>query len=937
MLARLWWKEYRVFGPVWLILALASGLLQWLYLSTDDPAWRTGSLTTAALSWSVLYAFACGAAMFAGERESKTLGFLDALPVARGTLWLGKASFALASTFALALLLAGIAALGTESREIQYRYGAIARLFVPVLFEAVAWSLLWSSLSKNPLLAGAMGVLSVYASMILTDIFTFDQLAPGGTFMESFQVVPSFVAAVAALAISGSVMAWRAPGRSSSRRLRAIPEPAPRPIRASSVGRSLIWQAGREGWTTWLLVGLMGLGLPSASWLFSQPGQGVIVVFFPILACLVAGVSVFGMENASGARRFLVQHGVAAGTAWSLKFLTWGIALGSIFGVSWAFSWSHWALAGNVETLQMQILLTLLNAFTLGLLCGMAIPRRITAALVGVIILIAALPIQLGLVANEMVPNWSIFLLPLIFLTASRAWAGDWLLEREGARPWLRLGAWLAVPSLLLGASYVSYRAYSIPDIGPQFVGANLQGPTIAPEQDAAEAYRRAVALIKPEPDLFQVVGRTASLRIEEVIQQGWDLRETSVKPTTEVGQIVHVGPIEPKVLKYWKENQSAIEQARKASALPVGRFQDVGRLTRASEWEPIFQDLELIGQLLGLDTRERLSRKDLPGAWDDILAQFRMANQLGTNRPTETQMALAIATHHQAIGLAFEWLGTAGQSPESLRRALVDLKALPTPPNLAMMIQVEASIIERTLNLSGNQLAAEVYLYRGQKSAHLSTLEHLWFARIMAAPWERQRARRVIRRLIAGELSNTVLEPYQRGSTFEVRLASAPEISKPWDLTRGVMPDLQGVGDRLDRELVGRRALDQAVAIEAWKLGHDGGYPETLQALISLPQPRIEITSPGYAFAPNPPVVPGLLEQLPLDPYSGKPFGYVRSQGQPIRPPILPDGEPRFWLPTKEGQRLLYSIGPDRRDEGSRVYGRTISGIMGDLTYPIP
>lgn len=101
MLARLWWKEFRMFRPLWPILVLAAGLIQWLLLSTGSPDARSGALTVASVSWAVLYAFAAGAAAFAGERESKTLGFLDALPVPRGTLWLGKVSFAFVSTFGL--------------------------------------------------------------------------------------------------------------------------------------------------------------------------------------------------------------------------------------------------------------------------------------------------------------------------------------------------------------------------------------------------------------------------------------------------------------------------------------------------------------------------------------------------------------------------------------------------------------------------------------------------------------------------------------------------------------------------------------------------------------------------------------------------------------------------------------------------------------------
>ena len=127
------------------------------------------------------------------------------------------------------------------------------------------------------------------------------------------------------------------------------------------------------------------------------------------------------------------------------------------------------------------------------------------------------------------------------------------------------------------------------------------------------------------------------------------------------------------------------------------------------------------------------------------------------------------------------------------------------------------------------------------------------------------------------------------------------------------ILPYFQGVVASLDRELVGRRALDQAVAIEAWKIGHDGEYPKTLEAL-----------------------VPGLLVRLPLDPYSGKPFGYVRSEGQPVGSPFLSglDTEGRLRI-TKVGQPLLYSVGPNLSDERGRAILN--SNQVSDIVFAIP
>jgi hypothetical protein len=70
MLARLWWKEARLFWPVWLVLVLAAAGVHGLALNTIERPDR-GMLMGFALGWAVLYALAAGAAAFAGERENR--------------------------------------------------------------------------------------------------------------------------------------------------------------------------------------------------------------------------------------------------------------------------------------------------------------------------------------------------------------------------------------------------------------------------------------------------------------------------------------------------------------------------------------------------------------------------------------------------------------------------------------------------------------------------------------------------------------------------------------------------------------------------------------------------------------------------------------------------------------------------------------------------
>ena len=904
MLARLWWKDYRAFGPVWLILLGTAGLLQWFLLSvgsTEDV--KTGGLTVTALAWAVLYAFATGAAAFAGERETKTLGFLDALPVGRWTLWLGKATFALVTTYGLSLLLAAIAALGTEKRDPmeRYSYADMILVFGTLLFEAVAWSLLWSSLTKNALMAGVLGVLSVYVSAIVISVLPgMDHRLASNDLVGKDAAPARWLAALGALAVSSLVMAWRP--RLPRRPSRAEPVTPPIAIRATSTGRSLIWQARREGWTTWLLVVVVA----TVAWvvpfldLFADRVAGGMIVpaALLVLASLVSGVSVFGLENASGSRRFLVHHGVAAGTVWWRRVLVWAVAIASIFGLPVALLYAisvgrSGLVMADPDQTGLMFYLALLNGFAVGLLCGMAITRRITAVLVGVIVLVAILPPQIGAGLNGMVPTWSLLLVPTILVAASRAWASDWLLEREGFRPWLRFGAWLAGPSAVLVAAFVLYRAFGLPDVGPQFVAANLQPPAIPPAEDAALAYDRAIGLYQAHPGLYYADNSTRAPTVDFVIENGWN-------------------PKEDEIVAYWMGNGPAIDQARRASTLARGRFEDLTKLTVFTGSGRSLQDLEKLSQLLALDARERLSRNDVAGAWEDLQAQLRMASQLGADPTTVAWMQLAMRVHQRAVALAFDWLAAPGHSPAILNRALADLKSVPAPPNAAGTMRVESAIIERTLDRFDDEMVANAAFH---SYGFRSTIGSVWYQRVVAAPWERQRARRVGRLLVARGIPDASVEPYQRGPNLALKSLQQSELERNWSVTRSLMSNFDWLIARLDRMTVDRRALEQAVAIEAWKLGHEGNYPQTLNEL-----------------------VPGILPGLPLDPFSGKPFGYVRSDGREVKLIYRSDGDLGLESrPTRAGQPLLYSVGPGQRDDGGRSFLPENRFTFGDYVFPIP
>jgi hypothetical protein len=890
MLARLWWKEYRAFGPVWLVLALAAGGAQWLLLTLSPNEFRSGALTLVALGWVVLYAFTAGAAAFAGEREAKTLAFLDALPVDRQVLWLGKASFVLASTLGLALAFAGLAALGTEVRTVNssFQYASIVRVFGVLLFEAVAWSLFFSSITGNPLLAGIMAVLGLAASSSFIESATATARYRAVDFdLVSTSALPvRLLIALLVLLASGLVMAWRPGARRIRTQRRSEPARQAVALSGSSPNRSLIWLTAREGRTTWLVAAALALFVSTGLGWYPSGEPVTMVVVLATLTCLVAGVGVFGTADAPGSRRFLASHGVGPASAWWRKVLTSGGVLGAIFGASLYSDWTGPSVplpyTGRDQEFHERTIillgLALLDAFAVGLVCGMAITRRVTAVTLGAVGVIAIVPLSVLLVVAQMIPTWSVFLVPVALLAASRAWAADWLFEREGARPWIKLGAWIVIPFLLLGSSYVSYRAYGVADVGPRYAEGDLLHQ---PGQDAAFLYRGAGEVIRPPAD---GPGQFTQ-RVDDAIRHGWDGAPTDVT-------------------NWWKANAAALGLARRTSTLPIARFETSFTYGPA---DVALENARVLSDLLGLDARERLAVGDLAGAWDDALALLRMANQFAGNVPTLAMVNQATDIHHRGVGLAFAALDDPRVSLEFANKILADLKALPSLPNLAGAVKVEAAIIDRSLNLSGQDLATLLLSPSGQ----LSVGESVRFARIEAPPWERERARRVCRKIIDADLRAVALEPSARGAL----LSSLPPDGFASRLARMLLPNFGAPLNRLDRETVGRRALIQVAALRSWKLAHDGKDAEALQLL-----------------------VPSLLASLPLDPYSYQPFLYRRSDGLAIVPPIEPDNlSVNVDRETRPGQFLLYSVGPDRTDNrGMRIYNFVNQGT-GDYTYAIP
>jgi hypothetical protein len=899
MYARLWWKDARQLWPIWVVLGLGAAAGQALVLKFASPEAREGTLLSLmALTWASFYALAAGAAAFAGEREAGTLRLLDILPVSRRTVWAGKVSFALATTLVLALVLLGMVALSTERPAQKSLTGWGVLTYALVVLAALGWGLFWSAILNSALSAAVIAVCCTALSLSFLPLW-FDALH-ARDFPEDVFARWQLALVLATIAASNLLFTWRArlprmrvqfrspivltpadsPGAShvqlpipSSVAMEAVAVPRPvirpaeavpvnRPLRQSwaAEARVLAWQTMREGWRIWCLLAVIALVLPPLSFLRWGYFDPALLAMIDIGMALVAGVSVFGPDNRARTHQFLAHHAARPSVVWLVKLVVWGVGLALLLAPQVLMTQAWPEPFGLQPAGRFVMVFTIPLGFTIALLCGMAIRRGITAAVFALVTTLT-LAIFLGtlVVAVSMLPPLGLLVISAALLGISWAWCGDWIMDRPGPGRWLRLGLLFFGTFAVLFGWYAGFRAWSVPDVGPIAVPRAwidaAAGPLQA-EQGAAPLYREAGSrLIGP-----------------------WD---------------------SPKFLS---RNRAVLDLVRRAAARPGCRFQQWDRLASIDPLD--LPPLDQFALLLTLDVHDRQDRGDLAGAWDDLVMLFRMARHFSEGAGLHPASFALSSMERDALSLAMEWAISRGQTPQRLHAALATYRDLPKMPPVAEVVQAEANLTEKTLDLPSGTLRNR--LLESMNEPRENPSGQIWASAwldVITTPWERSRTRRVNRLLAAAAIRASMLEPWQRAQHAAShrfgRLTDRALLTTP--LAKRLVGNMAPYVEANDLNEVARRALVQILAIRAWQLKHGGGFPDHLAAL-----------------------VPEELPRLLIDPYAGRPFGYIRWTGRRIVSlrealEVAPRGQiPREPTP---GSWLLYSVGPDRHDDKATTF----------------
>ncbi len=913
---RLVWKEYRMLRAFWISMAVLTVLGQlWVLkfarsVSVQD---RVDALFTLALVFPAFYALGCGATLFATERENATYPFQRSLPVSARKLFFAKLGFGVISTplmFVLLWLLAAFLA-GWQLPD-GALHAALWAMWGLAAVELFVWGVLFSLLLRHPLaaaiLAAVAATLSVHwAASTMTPRRYLEGLQ---YYLDGVPLRVAIVLLVAAADVwlglrwlreeTGDSRAWPRLFRRRASKQRVGSDRILRQTRGSIV-RRLTWHHARQ--SAPLLAALGAMVLPMAvfgviawiwpaSWRYVHWGRpfgsaaAVFIVLGGVAAPLV-GSCVFLADKQGYGFRFLAERGVRPRHVWLSRQAVW---------IAAALVWAALALPfftreerGDPKALTVSGLLLgfAVVAYASGQFCSMFFKSGILAGFLG-LVLTGFVCSWAGLMSFLQTSwLWSVAPIPLILLFATWLRTPHWLLERNDWRAWLRAGASVLVPVGALLVAVCAYRVYQIPLVDPGFSPQQFARPATAEERATLQLYRQAAAVHVP---------------ISEFMRES----ETPAEET-----LAYPDPALADWEVEWLEaNEDSLKLAIEASGRPACDFFDpLGS-------DGTLQDVRELGRLLVASARKLQDEGRLDEALERYLATLRVSRHA---RHRSRVPFTANAIEHTAYQYLPSWATHPGQTPERIEKAVRQLEKLTRDlPSVADGVKSEYVLQRRLIEADPDALAS-----LGVTEDELFHLA-LWSK---CLPWERARAVRVLDLFTAHALSaighaestaarggsvpaataayRSVNPFYQSDTWFRVVVATPLLYRCYW---HGADNLIQGV-TRLETQRRGTRLL---LALEAWKLEH-GRLPTTLDDLTGR-----------------------YLDEVPVDPCSGKPFGYV-AEGLPVSLTWsvfysgvhrqLESGTPLFWSEGEGGMVL----GPD----GQRYSLRQIAD--GKLGPPVP
>ncbi len=920
---RLFWKEYRLQRPLWIAMAVLTALLLLLFGAfAMDVKERTQGLFLIAVTFPALYAMGCGALLFAGEREAETYEFQRMLPVVARCVFFAKIALALIGMAALSGLVLSLAAMlngwrvpDTRDYFILWATGSFFGL------EMFLWATLFSLLSKRVLVAAILGVAAASISVQNVVEFVYP-INSGPSLWRYWDVMPQRMVVAAIVALVDCWLAGRWFRQPSDRRLRSAPADShatPRqatafsecfraPERMKILGR-LVWQHWNQSF--WLIVTVVAMLVPLAvvglDWLlcaaltgnpWQHPQHCDQVTFQMAVILALMSVPLFGLctflpDQWGRSYRFLADRGVTPKYVWLSRQLMTLFPLLFLLAAALVTAILLAALLLPLVIHQPNPLelLEAAKAYEIGFGVGCLIVGFFGyVALCLAVGQLAAMFFRSGILAGIFsIPMssllvawcglmlfwgvnwlWSAVPIPLALLLATRLRARDWLLERNTCRAWLLPGLALVLPTVALLTAVPLYRIYQIPAVDPGFSVAEYDRPMSAEEKATRELYRQAIGKLDLKILRYDATELKKAARALGVKSPSWV-----------------------------DTNRETIALAIKAS-----RGQLFMAVTDAEYWRRNDWRHNEMPRLLLDSAAQAENEGQLDTALEQYLAAIRILSQF--RRYDVHPYARGFGIETEAYSRLCRWATRPHQTPARIIAALRDLQQATRHVSLKDPMATEYLRLRRVLE---GDPAATYGIWNHDEPWPLRMTLTLW----LQLPWERARALRLLNLMTHLELAGArPIEPdwprklnaeteklWRETEPFLTRMRERElltflrgglyltPISDGWEgwESKHRRYDLT-LAENFQASETACRATRIVLSLEAWRLQH-GSLPKSLDELVGP-----------------------FLDRLPVDPYSGEPFRYVRdglqiplnwrqplwSWPQSVAGGTIPAGTPFIW-----------------------------------------
>jgi hypothetical protein len=908
MIWELWWKEYREQRGLWLVMVGMTALLLAGMIAVLSPGGRE-ALPSTALLMAVTYGLVCGSMMLAGERETRTLTFLDTHAGRRATVWKAKALAGAVFTLVLSLVLSCLAL--PFYREPLY---SSYLLLTPLLaVDAYAWGLLASALAHRGFVAALLGAVFLTLSWLATGVVIWAAGAGGLAFRLG-------------LALVAALLSYRAFCEPDRRRLPAAAGARSRVASGWAPRRRvllwLVWRQGRvEAGIVLAVALLLGMVLPLV---------GAQLAFSAVLlAGVVCGVAVFADEQEGGAYRFLGDQRLALGRVWAVKTLCWFVAAvataGAVFlgtGLSVAArlpghdeaKHALWPLGPMTEValgnemvqvvlrLAAILLMLLVYGFTAGQLAGLFARRRLPALAAAGATAVALASLWIPSLLLGGLPLWQLLGPPVLLLAAGRLvmwwWASDRLLTLRPVA--YALGCALLIVLWMAGSLW--YRVAAVPDVGPPFdqkafaetlsrAAKSEAGPLIREASKELSAHQQRVNEELRPPNQGGGAPQGPGQGEVPAMGEGPPMPEEPAMPVTyqdRLGEAIDKGwPKDAQDLDRWLDRMFAgkwVADFRKAAALPPGLVTDPRNVSLSTNLGYLQGSRESATLFTGRAVQLQ-ARGDPAAGLDQVAVSLGLSRQMRHLSPLISRLVGNAMEQTTLAGLE-RWLTDLGPRAPLLRRALDVLKQhedqlTPLSDNVKAEYLIVRNSLNDTFSPAGN-LTSKLYAY----------------ARMV--PWEAERERRLLNGYFAREIQWVSQPPWQLANIQtppEGYLDGRP--LRDWSPVVGLLvPAFRRIALGEPAALSRVRAARLQVALALY------------QAENGKPAARLEDLVPRY------------LDRPLVDPYSGQPFHYRVSAGERIE--NWSEEPAGVWRPrdVPAGQGVLWSVGPDGKDDGGHRQG---------------